>query len=579
MIQIMPDQSDTSPISLQHLLDTLHFGLIVVDREGSFLFSNREAQRLLGYPKQTLHNQNFAEINPVAWDEFQQIFKTGATQYGKRKQYRHKVFFVHRWPLWDDDQIRAVVSVFQHYAEFEKNFFEIDSYKSLTKELNTIFQSTYDGLYITDGQGVTLRVNKSWEKITGLKPEDVLSKNTADLEKQGYISKFVSPMVIKEKKPISIKATTMTNREVLVSGNPVFDDQGEVEMVVTTVRDLTDIQSLSKELKTAQEESKEYQKKLETLHQQLLQEEDLIAKSKSMKEISRMAIQLGDVKTPLLITGETGAGKEVVAKLIHKHNHYCSQGPFLKINCGAIPDNLLEAELFGYERGAFTNANPKGKPGLLELAEGGTLVLDEIGELSLNVQSKLLAVLQDREITRVGGIKSRKIDVRFIFITNRDLEAMVKNGEFREDLYYRMNIIPIQVPPLRKRKEDIIPLINYFVQKFTKKYNKNIYFTREAIDSLYAYSWPGNVRELRHLIERFVVVNNNREIDRADIPINTDTDPVHSLFDPQTTLKQAVRDFEVKFIKRSIENYGDLKTAAEKLGVDQSTLYRKLKRP
>ncbi|MDZ7760615.1 MAG: sigma 54-interacting transcriptional regulator [Desulfovermiculus sp.] len=573
----MPTSITNQSISLQYLLDTLHFGLIVIDREGSFLFSNREAQRLLGYPKETLHTLNFASINPIAWKEFQEIFRSGVTQYGKRKQYKHKVFFVHRWPFWQHGEIIAVVSVFQHYSEFEKNIFEVDSYKSLTKELNMIFQSTYDGLYITDGQGVTLRVNRSWEKITGLKPEDVLGQNTADLEKQGYISKFVSPMVIKEKKTISLKATTMTNREVLVSGNPVFDDQGNVEMVVTTVRDLTDIQSLSEELKTAQEQRKEYQNKLETLHQQLLQEEDLIAKSKSMKEIVRMAIQLGDVKTPILITGETGVGKEVVAKLIHKHNQYCAQGPFLKINCGAIPDNLLEAELFGYERGAFTNANPKGKPGLLELAEGGTLVLDEIGELSFNVQSKLLAVLQDSEITRVGGIKSRKIDVRFVFITNRDLEAMVKSGDFREDLYYRINIIPIHVGPLRERKEDIIPLINYFVQKFTKKYNKNIYFTREAIDTLYAYAWPGNVRELRHLIERFVVVHNNKEIDRSDIPINGPSDLIHNYFHPQTSLKQAVREFEVRFIKKSIETYGDLKTAADKLGVDQSTLYRKLK--
>jgi PAS domain S-box-containing protein len=560
-------------ISFQYILDTLQFGLIAVNREGEFLFSNREAQKLLGYPGEDLHTRSFAAINPIAWKEIQEIFTSGDTQYGKRKQYRHKVFFVHRWPLWQNDEIVAVVSVFQHYAEFEKNIFEVDSYKTLTKELNMIFQSTYDGLYITDGQGVTLRVNRSWEKITGLKPEDVLGQNTADLEKQGFISKFASPIVIKEKKPISLKATTMTNREVLVSGNPVFDDQGNVEMVVTTVRDLTDIKSLSKELKTANEQRKEYQNKLENLHQQLLQEEDLIAKSKPMKEIAGMAIKLGDVKTPILITGETGVGKEVVAKLIHKHNQYCAPGPFLKINCGAIPDNLLEAELFGYERGAFTNANPKGKPGLLELAEGGTLVLDEIGELSFNVQSKLLAVLQDSEITRVGGIKSRKIDVRFVFITNRDLESMVKNSEFREDLYYRINIIPIHVPPLRERKEDIIPLVNYFVQKFTK----NIYFTREAIDTLYNYSWPGNVRELRHLIERFVVVHNNKEIDRSDIPMRGNTDPIHNLFDAHTSLKQAVREFELQYIKRSIETFGDLKTAAEKLGVDQSTLYRKLK--
>jgi len=564
-------------ISWQHLLDAFQFGILVVNRQGDIVLSNHEARKILDYSKEDLHAIQFSAINPGAWKEYKQLFADGVVQYGKRKQYRDKVLYVHRWPLWGDTDIEGVISVFQNYVDFEKNSFEFDSYKNLIKELNMIFESTYDGLYIADGQGVTLRVNKSWEKITGLKPEDVLGKNTADLEKQGYVSKFVTPMIIKDKKPISLKATTMTNREVLVSGNPVFDEQGNLEMVVTTVRDLTDIQNLSKELETAQEQSREYQKKLETLQQQLLQEEDLIAKSKPMKNIARMAIQIGDVKTPILITGETGSGKEVVAKLFHTHNQYCSQGPFLKINCGAIPDNLLEAELFGYERGAFTNANPKGKPGLLELAEGGTLVLDEIGELSFKVQSKLLAVLQDSEITRVGGIKSRKIDVRFVFITNRDLEAMVKNGEFREDLYYRMNIIPIQVPPLRERKEDIIPLIHYFVQKFTKKYNKTAFFTRGAIDTLYTYAWPGNVRELRHMIERFVVVHTNQEIGRADIPINRDADPMHSLLSSQTTLKQAVKDFEIKFINRSIEKHGDLKSAAHQLGVDQSTLYRKLK--
>jgi len=564
-------------VSWQHILDSFQFGILVVNSQGEILLSNTAALEVLDYSKDSLHATNFSTINPSAWKEYQEILISGTIQSGKRNQYRDKVLFVNRWPLWDQDTVVGVISVFQDYMEFEKNYLEFDSYKKLIKELNMIFQATYDGLYITDGQGMTLRVNKSWEKITGLKPEDVLGKNTVDLEKQGYVSKFVSPIVIKDKKPISLKATTMTNREVLVSGNPVFNDLGEVEMVVTTVRDLTDIQNLSKELKSAQEKTKEYQAKLETLQQQFLQEEDAIAKSKPMKDIVRMALQIGDVKTPILITGETGSGKEVVAQLFHKHNRYSSQGPFLKINCGAIPDNLLEAELFGYERGAFTNANPKGKPGLMELAEGGTLVLDEIGELTLNVQSKLLAVLQDHEIIRVGGIRSRKIDVRFIFITNRDLENMVKNGEFREDLFYRMNIIPIHVPPLRERKDDIIPLINYFVQQFTKKYNKNIRLTREAIETLYTYAWPGNVRELRHLIERFVVVHNNQEIDRQDIPINVNQDLIPNFFDSEINLKQAVKEFEIQFIKKSIEQFGDIQTAATRLGVNQSTLYRKLK--
>lgn len=571
---------ETVSISCQNLIDSMHYSILVVNRYGKIVLCSKAACNSLGFPsKEDMQSRNFAYIDPFTWKEYKQLFADGIPQCDKRKNLKNDILKIDRWPLWYGNRVIAIISVFQRYTSYKNNLSDVDSYDSLLKELNMIFQSTYDGLYIADGEGVTLRVNRSWEKITGLRAEDVVGKNTADLEKEGYVSKFVTPMIIEQKKSISLKAKTLTNREVLVSGNPVFDDHGNVEMVVTTVRDMTDIQSLTNELITAQEKKEKYQKKLETLQQQLLQKEDLIAESKPMKDIASLTIQIGDVKTPILITGETGTGKEVVAKLIHNHNTYCSQSPFLKINCGAIPDNLLEAELFGYERGAFTSANPKGKLGLLELAEGGTLVLDEISELSLNVQSKLLTVLQDGIITRLGGTTSRHINVRFIFISNRDLEDMVKKGEFRDDLYYRINIIPIHVPPLRERREDIIPLINYFVQEFTKKYNKKIYFSREALDNLCAYNWPGNVRELRHLIERFVVINHNKEIDKRDIPLNDQLDSIQNFTYTQSpsSLKQAVRDFEVMFIKKSIEDYGDIKTAADHLGVCQSTLYRKLK--
>lgn len=564
-------------IGMQQLLDAFQIGVIVVNRESSIVFSNKISECMLGYSRKNLRHEFFSTLHPEAWKECRKIFRTQESKKGQKHQIGENNFFVSQWPVLKENSVLGVIIVLQDYSTFEENIFQLDTYQQLAKELDIIFQSTYDGLYIANGNGITLRVNKSWEKITGLSQDDVLGKNTADLPELGYVSKCVTPSVIKKKRPISLKATTMTNRQVLVSGNPVFDEKGNVEMVVSTVRDLTDIERMGKELKLAQEQNMEYQDKLANLQQQLIQEEDSIIESVAMKEILDLSLQISDVSAHVLITGETGVGKEVIAKLIHKQNNVRAHGPFLKINCGAIPDGLLEAELFGYERGAFTSADPKGKPGLLELANGGTIVLDEIGELPYNVQSKLLNVLQDSKITRVGGVKSYAIDVQFICLTNRNLNKMVKDGNFREDLYYRMNVVPIEVPPLRKRRDDIIPLINHFVHKFTKKYNRKIHFTQEAIDYLYYYDWPGNVRELSHFIERSVVVHKGETIDSKDLSPDINTEIFANLFNKSSTLKEAIKDFEYEFITEAIHRYGNIKNAAEKIGVDQSTLYRKLK--
>ena len=525
-----------------------------------------------------LAETHLASISQKAWTDFQQILRSGRPQIGIRYQINDRALYVNRSPIYHDQEILGVVSVFQKYTDLEKVVLEMESYKRTVKELNTIIQSTYDGLYITDGQGITTRVNPAWERITGLKPGDVLGKNTADLEKEGYVSRFVTPRILKEKTPVSLQAKTYNNRDVLVSGNPVFDDQGDISMVVTTVRDLTEIRSLSRQLQQARELTARYQEKLDRLKRQISREEEIVAESMEMQKALELAMHVAPVSTPVLITGETGVGKEVVARFIHKNSQDFAQGPFLKINCGAIPDNLLEAELFGYEPGAFTGASPKGKAGLFELAQDGSLVLDEIGELSLQLQSKLLNVLQDFELTRVGGVKKKKINCRFIFITNRDLEDMVSKGEFREDLYYRLNVIPLHLPGLQERKEDIPGLLTHFLHEFNTKYKRFVRLSPAVIEHLCEYPWPGNVRELKHLVERLVVLGDAEQIEIGDLPPNFVDRDLNLAGEAQCSLKETVHRFEVQVIRRAIQQHGSIQEAARQLQVNPATLYRKLQK-
>ena len=560
------------------VLNAFENGVFIVDHSGIVVFSNQAAQQILALDASRLDHAHLANISAKAWKDFQKIMRSGRPQIGIRYQINNQALYVNRSPVVQAGQVLGVVSVFQKYTDLEKVVFEMEAYKRTVKELNTIIQSTYDGLYITDGQGITTRVNPAWERITGLKPEDVLGKSTRDLEKEGYVSRFVTPMILKEKKPVSLQAKTHSQRDVLVSGNPVFDDQGEVSMVVTTVRDLTEIRSLSRQLQQAKKLTAEYQEKLDRLNRQFFQDESIIAESEAMHKVLDLAAHIAPVSTPILITGETGVGKEVVARFIHQRSHDCAQGPFLKINCGAIPDNLLEAELFGYEAGAFTGASPKGKSGLFEAAEGGTLVLDEIGELSLPLQSKLLTVLQDYELTRVGGVKKKAINARFIFITNKHLEDMVRQGTFREDLYYRLNVVPLHLPPLKARKVDIPGLLTHFLEQFNGKYKRSVRLSTAVMDHLCDYPWPGNVRELKHLIERLVVLGQDEELSLTDLPAQFHPASLQENTQEQQSLKQAVTLFENQLITKTITRLGSIQKAAEQLRVNPATLYRKLQR-
>lgn len=447
------------------------------------------------------------------------------------------------------------------------------------RELDEIIESSYDGIYITDGKANTLRINKSYESITGLKRKDMINRNMYDLQKEGYISKSSTLMVLKNKKSNTIEQEFRTGKKVLVSSNPIFDKQGNISMVVTNVRDITKLYELEEELAKTMELTEKYYSEIEAMRIHYLSLTNIIAKDKTMLNLLELAKRVANVDTTVLILGETGVGKEEIAKFIHK-NSTRRDKHFIKINCGAIPQNLIESELFGYVKGAFTGANKEGKIGLFEVADGGTVFLDEIGELPLDIQVKLLNVLQEGEVERVGSVKRIKIDVRVLAATNRDLEGMAKEKTFRSDLYYRLNVVPLIVPPLRDRREDIVPLIQHFLSELNRKYNFEKTFTIEAINTLYNYNWPGNVRELKNIVERVIVMSSSNKIFESDLPMKnfSSYNEENICNDDICNLKEAVGKIEATLISRSFENAGNVRDAAKMLGIDASTFVRKRKR-
>lgn len=451
-------------------------------------------------------------------------------------------------------------------------FFADNLAEGLNAELEAIINSSYDGIFVTDGVGTVLRVNKAYERITGVKATEVMGKRMADLVAEGYYNQSVTVLVLESRRVMTIDQTVKNNKHILVTGNPIFDEAGEIFRVVTNVRDVTDLNNLQQQLSKKAEETLKYKTELSHLRSLHFKEADIIYRSREMASVVELAVKVADVSSTVLITGESGTGKELIAKLIHRQGKGDTK-PFIKINCGAIPDNLLESELFGYEGGAFTGARKEGKPGLFELANGGTLFLDEIGEMPLVLQVKLLRAIQEKSVTRVGGVRANPVSVRIIAATNRNLLKMVEQGAFREDLYYRLMVVPIHMPPLRERKEDIPLLTMHFLDRFNREFGFSKTISPPVIDRLTEYSWPGNVRELENVIERMVVTTRGDELEAASLPKLV----LQSSLMPKsgTKLKDALAAAEKYLLEETLREYSSLHKVAELLGVDRTTVFRK----
>ncbi|MFC0186774.1 sigma-54 interaction domain-containing protein [Fictibacillus aquaticus] len=439
-----------------------------------------------------------------------------------------------------------------------------------------IINSLYDGVYITDHNGITVQVNHAYERITGIKAGEVIGRHMDELVKAGFISRSVSVEVLKEKRPITRMQTIKDKRKIIVSGTPIFGNNRNILYVINSVRDITELLHLKHEI----EELQDLKKLRQNARQMHVNTYDSILNSTIIsdetREVYELAERVAQTDVKVLLQGETGVGKTLVAKFIH-HKSKRKDEAFLELNCGALPANLIEAELFGYEAGAFTGASSKGKKGLLELAHQGTLFLDEIGDLPLELQVKLLKVVEENKYMPVGSTEVKSVDVRIIAASHKDLAEMVQNGLFREDLYYRLSVVPITLPPLRSRRKEIIPFVQYYLNAFNKKYQFTKEFSIEALDVLTEYTWPGNIRELINLVERLVVTTNTDQIDAKDLPEGVKTRRSEKN-EESTSLKDAVEHVERQLITKALKKYKTTRKAAEALDVSQSTIVQKMKR-
>lgn len=461
------------------------------------------------------------------------------------------------------------------------------------EDVEIVLNNCFANIFVTDGKGKIVFINQDSADSLCTSIDELMNMTCTDLLEKGIIDYSTTLEAIKKRERCVGTFTNLSGNQVVAVTTPIFDDDGTIKMCVTYSRIEDDLGFFLSALKKEREDKQHFKELAQYYNSSKTRSNDLIFQSKEMKRVQNLAKSIASTDTTVMIYGESGTGKEVLANYIHKHSA-CREESFVPVNCAAIPTELLESEFFGYEKGAFTGANSKGKAGLFEIAQNGTLFLDEIGDLPLAMQSKLLRCLESGEFRRVGGGATLHTNARIIGATHRNLEEMTRSNEFREDLYYRLNVLPIRVPALRDRRTDIDVLVDYFLNQMNRKHNRNIAIDRELRTILKEYDWPGNIRELKNIIERFVVTRDRYTIEALQMynPRNrkhvaeelqkkqkTDeyflTDKAYA--DISIPLKDKMNEIESEYIQKIIHlEGGNKERTAELIGISRAQLYRKI---
>lgn len=461
-------------------------------------------------------------------------------------------------------------------SELEKQIARLNSQQYLHNEM---LNKLKDGIYITDELGTTIFVNDAFLNLSGLTREQIIGKTVYDLRKYDILPNSCCAKVIETMGPVSTINHYYKGQRCLVSGSPIFDENGNLSKTIAVIRDVSELDVL---MKTITKDKNLFVKSDYNLQTKEVNDPVEIINNIRMKNIYKKAKKIANVDSTILVLGETGVGKDFIATYIHSISNR-KNGKFIKINCGAVPEHLLESEFFGYEEGAFTGAQKGGKKGLFEEANGGILYLDEIGDMPYTLQVKLLSAINDKMFYRIGGISPIEFNARIIAATNHDLQKLVEEKKFRADLYYRLNVVTLLIPPLRSRKEDIIPLTTQFLEYYNNKYGKNSYFTSNCLENFLIYEWPGNIRELKNIIERLVLMTDNAGIDtdlfREHLILTENNTGLTDLFlSDRKTLKEKTEEYEKEIIESTLAVSKNMKEAALRLGIDISTLVRKKQR-
>ncbi|HWQ75919.1 MAG TPA: sigma 54-interacting transcriptional regulator [Syntrophomonas sp.] len=555
---------------LNTVIDSTHNGILTVNDAGEVILLNKAAEAALRLKRAEVVGKRVGEILPH--HKLTEALIKGESSFGHKFVIGKKGYICNITPVLGNGKFIGTVGVFQDISELEMISEELSYTKEIKEELIALIESSFDGIHVTDSEGRTLRANRAFSRITGSKQGELIGKTMQELIDEEIYSQDITAMVLVRRESVTVSQKSKLGNTVMITANPVFDEKGVLFRIVINVRDISELNLLRKQLEQAQTLSQHYQEKLSKYNLA----DQFVIRSKESRDLADLCVRLGQVDATVLIKGESGVGKEFAAQLIHSNSKRRDK-PMVNLNCAAIPESLFESELFGYEPGAFTGASKQGKQGMFEAAEGGTLFLDEIGEMPLNTQAKLLRAIQEKTVTRVGGTTPINVDVRIIAATNRNLQEMVQRKEFRNDLYFRLNVIPVTVPPLRDRKVEIPFLVDHFLTKFNAKYNLHKRIEEREIKGLMNYDWPGNVRELENLIERLVVIYPGeviRHINLNDMDTAINEEENYEIF-AGFKLQTAIEQMEKQMIKNSLETLGSTRKAALELGVSQPTIVRK----
>ncbi|MDF3000649.1 MAG: putative sigma54 specific transcriptional regulator [Bacillota bacterium] len=566
-------------VDYERILKQSPNGVVFTDSRFQIRYCNDAAERLSGVAKDTAVNRCFFDIFP----QMKPFRDTLDEDRINRIIIDERNICVRNFENLEEDgtgQGNRVFILHDYYEDISLAS-ELQKTEQVMAELQEIIEGSFDGILVTDGEANVLLVNQSYVRNTAIKKEELLGHNMKELINPIWMKNSVALLAIEQRQPVSLHHTTQHGKNIMVTGTPVFDKDNHIKKVVINSRDISEIYELREELLKAKEMERIYfeQNSESEDDQNQGRGKDMVVVDGKMKEIFALAKKISNFNTTVLITGESGVGKEVIANYIHNGNALKKDMPFVAVNCGAIPENLLESELFGYVEGAFTGAVKGGKAGLFEAADGGTLFLDEIGEMSLNLQVKLLRALETRTVTRVGASVAIPVDIRVIAATNQDLEQKVQAGSFRGDLFYRLNVVNMKIPPLRERVADIAPLALKFIHKFNRQYGQNKKVTYEVMKALENYSWPGSIRQLKNVIENMVIISNNEYLQLNDLPWYASSSQCNeSRTQELPSLQESLDQFEYRILKDAKEKYSSSRKIAEVLKVDQSTIVRKLKK-
>lgn len=554
----------------QILMDALPCELVVIDKAGKIIKANRDYCDAKGVSPDKIIGADVRKFS-----NSQQLVNALSYSTETKLIFRENDDLVILSNIFSERGIKGALEMrFHNYGAGSVGYMELN-YSSIAEDIHKLFETNWDVIYASDGDGITLEVSSAANSIWGVDAKFLVGKSVYDLEREKIYYPSITRMVLESKRRVQAIQTTATGKKLLVMGTPIQNEAGKIIRVINTSRIIPNESGLSKELEDTRLLLDGYKREL-ALSRMAKENTSFIAASPEMQKVFERAMKVSETDVAVLITGESGVGKEVLANLIATKSRRADK-PYIKINCSAIPPTLFESELFGYERGAFTGAERNGKPGLFELANHGTLFLDEISEIPINMQAKFLRVLQEKEFMRVGGTKTKQLDVRIIAATNKNLLEEIERGNFRKDLYYRLNVVQICIPPLRERRDDILPLSLAFLEKYNRKYNLDCKFSPEVMDAFFRYSWDGNVRELQHAVERMVVLSPQSLIEVESLPevIAKERGEVIHVSEI-IPLKDAQRILEEKLLAMARKKYKTTTAIAEVLGVNQSTVSRKL---